>query len=102
MLGGQAIGEVHPALGAQAGQHVAIFVFMVLRAGEVEVAQHITRRVLGLCVSAAAVHMGLQAQQQVQAAPHALVAGGQHLEGLVEADRRAGMQGEAGAHAQAL
>ena len=43
-------------------------------------------------------HMGMQALQQVQAAPHALMTGGQQLEGLVEAHGRAGMQDDAGTH----
>ena len=71
---------------------MALLVFVVGGAGAVEIAQHIGRCVACLFINAMLLDVGMQALQQVQAAAHALVASGQHLKGLVEADRGAGVQ----------
>ena len=95
MIGGDAIGQLgQPALPqpAQARQHMALLVLVVMRGGDVEVAQHIARRVAGLGVGAVQRQVVGQAQQERQAAFDAFVAGRQHVEGFVETDRRAGVE----------
>ena len=97
MVSLQLIGQFAQTLGAQPGQHMQLLVLVVQRCGDVEIAQHIGRRAARLRIGAMLRHMGLQALQQIQRAPHPLVAGVQHLEGGVEADGRAGVQ-QRGAH----
>jgi len=84
---------------AQPRQHVPLFVLMVRGAGDVEIAQHVGRRVARLRIRAVLQHMGIQTLQKVQAAPHALMAGGEHFERLLEAHGGPGMQDDSGTHA---
>ena len=63
-------------------KHVALFVFMVVRASHIEVAQHIARSRARLIVVTMGVHMLDDAPQQVQAALHALMARLQHFKRL--------------------
>ncbi len=84
--------------GAQQRQHVALLVLVVLRRGAVEVAHHVARRIGGHRVGAVLAQVLLQARQQREHARHAIVAGGQHLEGLFEARPRALMQRKDRAH----
>jgi len=93
MLGVQPVGQRREAGRAQPRQHVTFLVLVVGRTGAVEIAQHVGGGLAGLAAHTVALHVRVQALQQVQAAPHAFVAGRQHLERLVEAGRRPSMQG---------
>ena len=65
-----------------------LFVLVVQRSGEVEVAQHVGGGRTRLRVVPVRLDVPDQPLQQREAAPHPLVAGFEHLERLLEADRR--------------
>ncbi|MCY1552835.1 hypothetical protein D9M68_892590 [compost metagenome] len=73
------------ALGEQRWEHVALFVFVVVRAGLVEVAHHVARGVTGLVVGAVGLDVCAQLAQQAQHALDPLVAGVEHFERGLEA-----------------
>ncbi len=86
----------HRVAGQQKREHVAFLVLMVVRAGQVEIALHVGAGGAALRVVAVGVDVFHDAAQQPQAALHALMAGGEHLERLVEAGGRAAETGEYG------
>jgi len=79
---------------AQPREQVALLVLVVVRAGEVEVAQHVTAGAARGRVMPLALDMPDDAREQPQAALHALVAGFEHLERLLEAHGRAAETGQ--------
>ncbi|MCY1375813.1 hypothetical protein D9M69_632560 [compost metagenome] len=66
---------------------MALLVFVVVRRGEVEIAHDVACRLGGLFIMAFFVEVQAQPVKQAQHAIHPLVAGGQHLEGLLESGR---------------
>ena len=80
-------GKLHLALvatGQHPGKQVALLVLVVVRAGQVEVAQDVACRLACLIVGPLGGSMLLQALQQRAHAQHALVAGLQHVQRLFE------------------
>jgi hypothetical protein len=65
---------------------------VVLRRREVEIAHHVARGAASLYVDAVRIDMRAKARKQIQHAGYALVAGLEHLEGLLEAGRGRGDQ----------
>ena len=78
--------------GAQGGEDMALLVLVVRRRGEVEVAHHVARGLARGVVAAHVPQVRAQPSQQPQHAVHPLVAGGQHVEGMLEAGRRRAVQ----------
>ena len=76
--------SVRLALREERRKHVQLLVVVMLRRGLVEVAHHILRGLAGIGVGAVLRHVVAQALQQRQHALDPLVAGGKHLEGLLE------------------
>ena len=99
MVGSHAIGSVLQgglAAGAQQLQQVALLVLVVQRRRDGEIPQHVTRGGGHLRVGAMQSRMGDQALQKVERPAHAVVAGRQELERLVEA--RGGRRVQQGGH----
>jgi hypothetical protein len=86
MLCGQPVCQIDLPQLPQTRQHVTLLVFVVLRGGQIKVAQDVSRGVAGLRVGAVTSQVVGKLQQQAQTALDALVAGLQHLEGLLEAN----------------
>lgn len=78
---------------------MALFVLVVGGAGQVEVAHHVAGNLAGRVVAAMGGQVRWEPCQQVQQACGTLMAGRQHLEGLVETGRRCGVQRQGGSHA---
>ncbi len=74
------------SVAGQRREDVSFLVFMVVRAGNVEIAQHVAGGGARIGIVPLAVHVVDDALQQGQRALHALVAGFEHLEGLFEPD----------------
>ncbi|KEH14803.1 hypothetical protein GY15_03395 [Delftia sp. 670] len=88
MLALQALHQGHGlriALLQQRREDMQLLVLMVQRRRLVEVAQDVARRLACAVVATFGPEMHAQPVQQRQHAQHALVAGFEHLEGLVEA-----------------
>ncbi|MPN23680.1 hypothetical protein SDC9_171073 [bioreactor metagenome] len=85
----------------QRGEDVQFLILMVQRRGNVEVAQHVARCLSGRIVASMAAQIGAQITQQLQRPLHALMAGVEHVEGLLEPDagRAQSGQGDLRVHA---
>ena len=73
------------ATGQQGREDVEFLVLVVQRGGDVEIAQHVARRLAGGVIAGVRLEVVAQALQQVQRAANAVMAGAQHLERLVKA-----------------
>jgi hypothetical protein len=65
---------------------VQFLVLVMVRRRQVEIAHHIAGRLARVLIGAMAGQVGAQSFQQGQHAVDPLVAGGEHLEGLLESD----------------
>jgi hypothetical protein len=80
-------------------KYVPLFILVVVRRGEVEVAHHVARSFGRQRVALpAGLQVRLQALQQAEHACHPFVAGGQHLERCIEAGARRRVQLGGGLH----